>query len=121
MHEFFFKFFLLLGPYKLDVAYDSVPVPGTPFNIKSKQGNDPKRCKAYGPGLERGVVNQPNIFTIDTLGAGPGGIGLGIEGPSEAEMICKDNKDGTCTAEYIPDEGGDYDITVKFAGEHIPG
>lgn len=54
-------------------------------------------------------------------GAGTGGLGLAIEGPSEAKMTCKDNRDGSCTVEYIPLEAGDYDVSIKFADQHIPG
>ena len=36
-------------------------------------------------------------------------------------MNCTDNKDGTCTVEYVPVEEGDYDIAIKFDDEHIPG
>jgi hypothetical protein len=46
---------------------------------------------------------------------------LAIEGPSESKMTCKDNRDGSCTVEYIPTEPGDYDITIKFADQDIPG
>lgn len=58
--------------------------------------------------------------SLDT-GAGTGGLGLAIEGPSEAKMTCKDNRDGSCTVEYIPLEAGDYDVSIKFADQHIPG
>ena len=57
-------------------------------------------------------------FNFDT---GTGGLGIAIEGPSEAEMNCADNKDGTCTVDYVPVEEGDYDIAIKFDDEHIPG
>ena len=43
-------------------------------------GFDAKRVKVYGPGIEKGFVNQPNEFTIETLGAGNGGLGLQIQG-----------------------------------------
>ena len=46
---------------------------------------------------------------------------IAVEGPSEAEMNCMDNKDGTCSVEYVPVEEGDYDIAIKFDDEHIPG
>jgi filamin len=55
------------------------------------------------------------------IGAGTGGLGLAIEGPSEAKMTCKDNRDGSCSVEYIPTEPGDYDVSIKFADQHIPG
>lgn len=54
-------------------------------------------------------------------GAGTGGLGLAIEGPSEAKMSCKDNKDGSCTVEYIPFSPGDYDVNITFGGQPIPG
>ena len=54
-------------------------------------------------------------------GAGTGGLGLAVEGPSEAKMSCVDNKDGSCTVEYVPTEPGEYDINVRYADQHIPG
>ena len=58
---------------------------------------------------------------METRGAGQGGLGLAIEGPSEAKMSCTDNRDGSCTVEYLPTRPGDYDITIKFADQNIPG
>lgn len=36
-------------------------------------------------------------------------------------MTCKDNRDGSCSVEYIPTEPGDYDVAIKFADQHISG
>lgn len=36
-------------------------------------------------------------------------------------MTCKDNYDGSCNIEYIPTEPGDYEVSIKFATQHIPG
>ena len=71
--------------------------------------------------MEKGIVDEVNEFVIETKNAGAGGIGLAIEGPSEAIMNCIDNKDGTASVEYTPEQEGDYDISVKFGDEHIPG
>ena len=109
------------GLHKVDVSYDGQPVPGSPFKVNVTKGCNPKKVKAFGSGLERGVVNQKNQFTISTKGAGIGPLGLAIEGASEAKMTCKDNGDGTCTVDYIPIEEGEYDIGIKYAGEKIPG
>jgi filamin len=46
---------------------------------------------------------------------------LAIEGPSEAKISCKDNRNGSCTVEYTPTEPGDYDVSIRFADQHIPG
>lgn len=44
-----------------------------------------------------------------------------MEGPSKAEITCKDNKDGTCLVSYLPTAPGDYNIIVRFDNKHIPG
>ena len=44
-----------------------------------------------------------------------------MEGPSESKINCRDNKDGSCSAEYIPFAPGDYDVNITYGGVHIPG
>ncbi|XP_066996805.1 filamin-A isoform X2 [Anabrus simplex] len=109
------------GCHTIDILYDGLPIPGSPFVVNVRRGSDPKKCRAFGPGLERGLVDKANMFTVETKGAGTGGLGLAIEGPSEAKMTCKDNRDGSCSVEYIPTEPGEYDVSIKFADQHIPG
>lgn len=109
------------GRHTIELLYDNVPVPGSPFVVHVKTGCDPTRCKAFGPGLEKGVTNSSGKFTVETRGAGTGALSLAIEGPSEAKMSCIDNRDGSCDVEYIPTEPGEYDITIRFADKHIPG
>ncbi|XP_064175353.1 filamin-C-like isoform X3 [Anguilla rostrata] len=109
------------GMHLIEVLYDDVAVPMSPFKVSVTEGCDPTRVRAYGPGLEGGLVNKPNCFTVETRGAGTGGLGLAIEGSSEAKMSCKDNKDGSCSVEYIPFTPGDYDVNITFGGHPIPG
>ncbi|XP_063928955.1 filamin-A isoform X2 [Zophobas morio] len=109
------------GRHTIDIFYDNVPVPGSPFIVNVRRGCDAKKCVASGPGLEQGYLNKSNVFTVETKGAGTGGLSLAIEGPSEAKMTCKDNRDGSCSVEYIPTEPGEYDVAIKFADQHISG
>jgi len=109
------------GLHKIDVTYEGLHIPRSPFNVSVVPGCDPTRVRAYGPGLEGGHTKQPQTFTVETRGAGQGGLGLAIEGPSEAKMNCRDNRDGSCTVEYLPTKPGNYEIGVKFADKHIPG
>ncbi|XP_075967349.1 filamin-C isoform X7 [Anarhichas minor] len=109
------------GLHLIEVLFDEVSVPKSPFRVSVTEGCDPSRVRAYGPGLEEGLVNKPNRFTVETRGAGTGGLGLAIEGPSEAKMSCKDNKDGSCSVEYIPFTPGEYDVNITFGGLPIPG
>ncbi|KAM6895601.1 filamin-C-like isoform 2-T2 [Xenentodon cancila] len=109
------------GLHLVEVLLDDVPVPKSPFRVLVAEGCDPSRVCAFGPGLEEGLVNKSNRFTVETRGAGTGGLGLAIEGPSEAKMSCKDNKDGSCSVEYIPFTPGEYDVNITFGGLPIPG
>lgn len=79
------------------------------------------QVRAYGPGLQGGVVGKPAPFAIDTKGAGTGGLGLTVEGPCEAKIECQDNGDGSCSVSYLPTEPGEYAINILFADQHIPG
>lgn len=61
------------------------------------------------------------FLCLTTRGAGIGGLGITVEGPSESKMSCKDNKDGSCSVEYVPYSAGLYDVNITYGGEHIPG
>uniref|UniRef100_A0A8C8EUY7 Calponin-homology (CH) domain-containing protein n=1 Tax=Oncorhynchus tshawytscha TaxID=74940 RepID=A0A8C8EUY7_ONCTS len=109
------------GPYKVDISYDGNPVPGSPFTVEGVMPPDPSKVRAYGPGLQGGMVGKPAPFAIDTKGAGTGGLGLTVEGPCEAKIECQDNGDGSCSVSYLPTEPGEYAINILFAEQHIPG
>ncbi|XP_038628402.1 filamin-B isoform X2 [Tachyglossus aculeatus] len=109
------------GPHKVEVTYDNVPVAHSPFKVGVTEGCHSSRVKAHGPGLKEAFTNKPNGFSVVTRGAGIGGLGITVEGPSESKISCKDNKDGSCSAEYIPFAPGDYDVNITYGGEHIPG
>jgi len=71
--------------------------------------------------LKSGQVNKPQTFTIETRGAGQGGVGLSVVGPTEPKIGCVDNHDGTLTVEYLPNSVGSYEIAVAFADQPVPG
>lgn len=54
------------GLHLIQVSFDDVPVPKSPFRVSVSEGCDPSRVQAYGPGLEEGLVNKPNCFTVKT-------------------------------------------------------
>lgn len=57
------------GPHTIDILYNNIPVPGSPFSVNVKKTTDAGRCRAFGPGLQKGVVNKPNHFTVETKGS----------------------------------------------------
>ncbi|VEL27353.1 unnamed protein product [Protopolystoma xenopodis] len=110
-----------MGLHHVEVTYDGAPVPSSPFPVSVIPGCDPTRVRAFGPGLETGMTHETARFTVDLDGAGQGGLGLAIEGPADAQIQCKDNKDGTCTVDYLPTKSGTYDVFIKFNDIDIPG
>jgi len=52
---------------------------------------------------------------------GIGGLGMSIEGPGKVDIKCFENPGGTCRVAYNPSEPGTYQLSVKYADEHIPG
>lgn len=50
--------FLFLGNHTIEISYDGLPVPGSPFKVNVMRGCDPRKVKAFGPGLEQAIVNQ---------------------------------------------------------------
>ncbi|XP_047233810.1 filamin-A isoform X1 [Girardinichthys multiradiatus] len=109
------------GPHSVEVCYDGSQVPKSPFRVTVTEGCDPARVRVHGPGLKSGITNKPNKFMVETRGAGTGGLGLAMEGPSEAKMSCTDNKDGSCRVEYIPYEPGTYNLNITYGGQPITG
>lgn len=59
------------GRHTIDIMYDNVPIPGSPFVVNVRRGCDAKKVIAYGPGLDRGVVGKTNTFTVESKGKNP--------------------------------------------------
>lgn len=58
-------------------------------------------------------------FIVDTCAAGVGTLAVKIDGPSKASMDCSEVEEGY-KVRYTTLAPGDYFITVKFNGYHIP-
>lgn len=56
----------LSGVHSVQVLYDDTPVPKSPFRVSVSEGCDPSRVVATGPGLQQGLTEQPNNFSIFT-------------------------------------------------------
>ncbi|XP_041460317.1 filamin-A-like isoform X4 [Lytechinus variegatus] len=109
------------GRYIVNIKYGGQPIPKAPFtvNIGAEPTGPITFVRAFGPGLEKGVVGKPCDFTVETNGA-VGALGFAIEGPSQAEIKCKDNGDGSCEVTYFPTVEGEYAIHVTYEEEDIP-
>ncbi|CAF1226003.1 unnamed protein product, partial [Didymodactylos carnosus] len=83
-----------------NVFYRGQHIAGSPFKFHVNQVQT-GYVTAYGSGLSHGVCNEPCKFRIVTKDAFHGGLSVTVEGPSKAEIQCKDNI-GTCDFTYLP-------------------
>lgn len=112
-----------VGEHLVSVQRKGKHITNSPFKItvNSQEVGDAARVQVGGEGLQQGKTHMNNQFKINTKTAGYGGLSLSIEGPSKAEIDCKDNDDGTLDVDYRPTEPGFYIINIKFADAHVPG
>ncbi|KAL5967554.1 Filamin-A [Taenia solium] len=107
------------GQYTLIVQYGGEHIRCSPFKIIVGPYKQSK-VRAFGPGLSKGIVKTPNLFTVvsnDELGA----LGFLIEGPSSATIKCVDNGDTSAEVSYEVDLPGEYAIHVTCDDEDIQG
>ena len=48
--QYLFGIFIA-GPSKIDVTYEEIPIPESPFQVTAAPGCDASRVRAYGPGM----------------------------------------------------------------------
>ena len=112
-----------VGEHLVSVKRNGKHITNSPFKIMVNPDDvgDASRVSVSGPALKEGKTHSDNMFTVDTKNAGYGGLSLSVEGPSKAEIKCKDNEDGTLDVSYRPSEPGLYIVNLKFADQHVPG
>eukprot|EP01097_Dermamoeba_algensis_P011703 TRINITY_DN9187_c0_g1_i1.p1 TRINITY_DN9187_c0_g1~~TRINITY_DN9187_c0_g1_i1.p1 ORF type:complete len:497 (+),score=115.12 TRINITY_DN9187_c0_g1_i1:135-1625(+) len=89
---------------------------------KVEELDDASKCRAYGPGLVEGIVDQPAHFFIEMPSSCADKLKIKVEGPkSNAPVHLKKNDDGTWTCTYEPKEPGQYKVHVTLNDVHIPG
>jgi filamin len=89
----------------------------------------PAKCKAYGPGLEKGETFIPTEFTIEAINAngrrvthGSDPFTVAIKGPkSDVNYEFEDHDNGLYTVKYTPSEIGKHSVTVMLHGQNIYG
>ena len=56
-----------VGNYTVSITYGGAPIPKSSFPVAVGPYKD-SRIRAFGPGLEGGVVNSPADFVVETNG-----------------------------------------------------
>ncbi|CAH1781771.1 unnamed protein product [Owenia fusiformis] len=113
------------GKHTLQVKYDDVHIPGSPYTLRISGAPDASKVRVTGPGIEHGILAKyQSRFIVETRGAGAGQLTVRIRGPKGAfhvEMQRESQKDRTILCHYDPAEIGDYVVSIKWSGVHVPG
>ncbi|XP_032809983.2 filamin-C-like [Petromyzon marinus] len=98
-------------------------VPGSPFpfTVGPLGEGGAHRVRAAGPGLEHALAGEPAEFGLWAREAGAGAIMVAVEGPGKATISSCPTGDGAYILSYLVQEHGDYEVSVRFEDEHIPG
>lgn len=109
------------GNHTVDILFDNERVAQSPYSVQVLPLSKPdaSKVKVTGKGVEKGRVDEPLQFCIDTRAAGYGNIDMSLEGPSKCETQYEDNGNGTCNVTYVPLKAGEYKISLKFDEKEI--
>ncbi|XP_067934891.1 filamin-B-like [Watersipora subatra] len=112
------------GDYTIDVIYKGSAVPDSPFHATishEPEPGDAEKVKVSGDGLVAGILNQVNIFTIDTTEAGDGKVDFEVTGPLKPMIKTRSIGPKVMEVAYTPSLSGSHTITVKYDKKPVPG
>jgi len=101
--------FYFAGDYTVNVTFDDVHVPDSPFTVACQEPVDASKVKCKGPGISNSApCSIPAVFSVDATKAGKAPLECEVDGPSGVKVPCdiKDNEDGTFEVSYIPEKKG---------------
>ena len=113
------------GQYIIDILFGGLHIPESPYKVHVAQDRaDASKCRAEGDGITgKGLeVGKRSYFWVYTQGAGRGDLSVHIRGKSGTVPVeCTEKETSVYECSYLPEEDGEFVITVKYGGENIPG
>ena len=118
----------LPGAYLVNIIAAGAHIPGSPFRLTAKPGPEPNKCSMWGPALKSDAflsIGKPIDFVVSTTGAGMGELSVKAVGPGGCQarvyLAKPEDKTGLYDVKLDPVRHGKYRLSVKWAGQHIPG
>ena len=97
------------GDYDVNILFDGVHIPGSPFKVTASEPIDISKVKCKGPGVGKAVpASFPAKFTVDATKTGKAPLDVEVVGPNGEEYPCEvtDNGDKTFDCSYVPEKKG---------------
>ena len=114
-----------IGEHKVEVLWGSAHIPKSPFPINIENPMETNVCNATGSGLKHAIATQPSKFSIISSEIGlleKNALKVSVIGvQSAAEVVIKDNNNGSYTVQYVAPTPGAYVASVAFYDRQIPG
>ncbi|CDW56612.1 Putative filamin [Trichuris trichiura] len=106
-----------VGLYQIDVRYDDVSLPGSPFTCKAYDSGQVKLLPAVG-----NTLGEPVSFVIDAAKAGTGNmeIFVSVDGRNVPNQVQAEGS-ARFKVMFTPQEAKLHVVSVKFNGEPVPG
>ena len=107
--KYFCNYFFSVGQYDVNITFDGIHIPNSPFKVGAVEPVDASKVKCKGPGVSRGVpASFPAEFTVDATKSGKAPLEVDVTGPGGKVYPCKikDNGDGTFDCSYLPEKKG---------------
>lgn len=109
------------GIFWVHITFNENNIPDSPMSfVVGALDSDPALVRATGYGLKGGSVDKPCRFLVDTEKAGYGVLSVVVEGPSKANLNCKE-VDGGFEFEWVVSKQGVYLIKLNFCYVDVPG
>ena len=108
------------GNHVINIRYGGKAQKHSPYIINV---DEPGYVICSGDGLTHAIAKEKAEFEVDTTKAGPGTLGLAMEGPTEVTDIKYEpgDENGKFNVSYTAPLPGVYKITVKYNDKEVPG
>lgn len=115
---------VVAGEYVIDIQYEGVHIPNSPFKVHIDPSTDHKAVRVFGLALEKELATDMWAeFFVDYRTAGEGELAVAVQGPGGGEnLTIEEVEPGLKKFSYYvdPDEAGEYNIDVQFADQPVP-
>ena len=107
------------GDHSVHIWWSGVPIPGSPFVVRTVLPADASKCKVIGLPSGRLQAGKPYSFTVDAGGTGSAELVVKTSGAIKCQVT--ETESGQHYVTFTPNSIGLIQLVPTFAGTPIPG
>ncbi|CAJ0585259.1 unnamed protein product, partial [Mesorhabditis spiculigera] len=110
------------GVHWVNIYRDGIPIANNPHEVLVENINaDATKVQVNDNYKKQIRVHEENEILVNTSDAGTGSLGVSIQGPSKADLVCREVERGLIAIRYQVEEPGIYMVFLKFGDEPVKG